>query len=1113
MALTDKQMQVVNHDSGNILVSASAGSGKTHTMIERVVRLITEKRVKISRILCATFTEASAHEMKERLKKVISEKLWSSEGKHLKEQLRDIPTADICTLHAFCGKLIRAYFYRAGVSPDFKILDEGEASAIRTLAIDKTFKEFYARNEDWFKKTVDRYATHRNDKKLKEYILSLYAFNSSEADRNKLFSNTLSIYNEEGFNRLLKIHKRHLNEKLIKLLDKIVTAKEVFETANLVSGLNFTLEFLSAVQNVINAPDIYSVKPYKDFSLRVNFEKKLSDNVKEHKEIVSNAKKEFVKLVSNALAVVKDDYDTDFKNFLEDKIHTENLFRITQKFTEIYQQEKLEENSLDFNDLEHYALEVLKDEQIKNAVRAKYEYVFIDEYQDTNGVQEEIINKIENENLFMVGDVKQSIYGFRGCRADFFINKEKLMDVGSGTVVRLNKNFRSAKNVVDTVNEIFSFCMNKQNYGEDYQSKSELIYGEGFDADAKGRAELHFLIGGKREAKENEKPRVYDVFLERFNFDEQENDYEASLITNIINGELKKKIFDVKKGVYRNVCYSDIAVLTRSRNAELISGLIKRGVPVISDSAVNILDFNEIKVLINALKLIDCFLQDIPLASTLKSPICALTDEELSDIARCEVDGKLGGNFYLSFEKYLEVGETILREKLIKFKKYFDDLRFISDFIGAEGVLNKIINDFGIEAFYLASNNGEDKLFRIKKFVKESVVNGKKLTVREFLDKINTSAGAFGLMPFSSEDTVKVMTVHSSKGLEFPVVILSNLEKRFNKDDDYKEIMCDRSLGYAVKHFEDVARVKTETLLRACLRENLKAERIKEEMRLFYVATTRAMYSLHMVFSGDKDPRKDFFDGADRFLDFIPKSIDITIHQENELTLESKFIAPKQVLIGKPNEQLLDALKENFNFTYQFNEDTTLPLKYTVTGALKENIDSEQFVHVLIEDDTTDTESGTIAHKLLENFDFYSNKTIFEQADELVKRGVLSEQDLTKINLQRIANAIKDNVFHELKDYALYREKAFLVSVPGRLLNGADTDESVLLQGVIDLLAVSDNGAIIVDYKYSSLTNESLVKKYKKQLELYKYAVENVLGVKVQKTVLVNVFVGYSEIV
>lgn len=1120
--LTKQQLEVINHDSGNILVSASAGSGKTHTMIERIKRLIIECGVSLSSILAVTFTETAAADMKDKLRKALSEvivqKRYTKKQKEFcKEQLQELYTADICTMHAFCGRLIRTYFFSVGVSPDFKILDQADANVLRILAVEKTFKEFYDRGEDWFLTLVDRHAYGRMDTKLKQLILSAYAFCDSEAYPSQLKCKYKEVYSEDGLRKLLDRYKEKFKSRVRVIVDELNIALSIFENENFPKAAEFTATLIKDIEKLLASNDVYDVKKYKGYKLAASFERGLSDEAKKQKELAMAARDKFIKLIERFDKCLGDNFADDFVRFESCRTHTENIVKIIDRFSQIYAQDKLDENALDFNDLEHFALKILSDEQLIDSIKNKYKHIFIDEYQDTNGVQEEIISKIGLDNVFMVGDVKQSIYGFRGCRSEFFLEKDKNMTENGQKVVRLNHNFRSADNVINTVNQIFNFCMTKDVYGESYEEKSQLISGGIYpEGEAyKGRASLHFL---KKEDKDKKTAMegVYDLLYENAENEEDEIKTLSALIANLIMQERANIVYDTKKKKLRAVEFGDITILTRNRNgkyvSDLVSGLIQNNIPVSSDVKENVCDYPEIKVMINALKLIDCFLQDLPLVSTLKSAIGGFTEEELFEIVRYYDDNAQDkhGSFCDAYEFYVKNSSTELKTKLVKFESYFDKIRVLADFNGAHGAMNKLIADSNMEAYLYANPLGADMVNRLRRFVSASVINGKILTVREFLLRIETCPDAFGLSPFASENTVKVMTIHASKGLEFPVVITCGLERSFNTEEDYENLMFSRNYGFAVMYYDDALRTKSETLLRGIIREENREQRIKEEMRLFYVATTRATNSLHMTFWAKDDNRKKVFNGADKFIDFIPEQMPAINHDKQELLVGRKRKERQKVIIVKDDAVITAKMKENFDFSYKFLSDCFLPLKASVTSVSKtEVVDEDYHLEIsLFEEDGTDKESGIIAHKILELYDFNSNISLAEQVEMLVKQGEICDKDVQKVNLSRLQKALNSDVFNRLKNKELFREKAFLINVPAKNILSTESSQPVLVQGIIDLLVIDGEFAEIIDYKYSALNDNRLKETYKKQIELYAYAVEKVLGKKITHKTLVNIFSG-----
>ena len=1113
---TREQKIAVQHKSGNILISASAGSGKTHTMISRLVRLVVEENVDVNQVLALTFTEKSAIDMKEKLKKALSD--CKGDKERIYKQIALIPTCDISTLHAFCARLIRSFFFEVGLSPDFSVADESIKNKMQLECMDKTFKEFYERKENWFYSFIDRHAVGRKDDALKQLILSAYEFCISEQDPYALLDRYKFEYEKENFEHLLEQYKADLVREVERLYNDLVFAQTSLEKMGLTKGLEITNLVALDMEKVLSAQSVYVVKSeFSNFAVRFNFERNLTQEQEQLKQTVKNARDKFKKIIERFNKNLCQDAEQEFSQFQSVKEHTENFVKLVKRFDEIYSLEKREENLLDFNDLEHFALKILKNQSIINSLKEKYKYIFVDEYQDINGVQESILTSLSNDNVFMVGDVKQSIYGFRGCKPDFFANKFIKMKESGQAVLTLNHNFRSAKRVIDIVNQIFNYSMTKEYFGSDYKKDAQLVGGGVYPENQVGRAVLHNLGKEERKKSQDETPRVYDILSEIDKEKQIKDNHIASLITEIINDELTKTYYDVKEGKEKKVSYGDIAILTRNKRTgyveDLVKGLTLRDIPVVSEVSEKICDFPEIQMMINALKLVDCFNQNIPLASTLLSPIGQFTNEDLSKIACAFSDTENAKEnkrweFIDAYNYYAVNFTDELAERIRDFNKYISELSFTAHFVGAQGVLNRLITKNDIESFLFAENNGKKKVARLRRLLSATVEGDKKLTVKEFLERVDGSPDAFTFTDNQSEDAVKVMTIHASKGLEFPVVIVCGLERDMRGEDEYVEYLASRKHGFAFKHFDDQKRIKSETLLRAVIKEELKRERVKEELRLFYVASTRATFSLHLTYEGEMKERAPIFDGAEKFIDYVPNTIQALIHEPEDFDFTERKGYGRKVIIGQTDQQVVEKLKKDFEFIYPYSEDTLLPLKMGVTKV--SHSEQTEVVHLLFDEPTPDTEKGIIAHKIMECFDFNSETSLFDQVKTMVDNGILTDEQVKKVNLQRINSAIQSGVFEGVKNTKLYREKVFLTTVDANTILDTKSKEPVVLQGVIDLLSIDKDGATIVDYKYSSLEKESLKRQYKKQLELYAYAVNKVLGLNIKDMVLVNLFTGQT---
>lgn len=1115
----EEQLKAINHDSGNIIVSASAGSGKTFVMISRLIRLIKEGKAKVSEILCVTFTEASARDMKEKLKKDLTEEAVKTKNEKLFAELSEIPTADVSTIDSFCLKLLRKYFYKAGVSPDFRVANSAETDTLRKKAIDKTFAWFYDSQDEEFLKLARRYRFGRGNSEFRKKIIKAYDFISSEADEEQLLSVTERAFSPEGYEKIKNDYLASIKEQTERLSRN---AGEIANDCEEYPSLKKFAEYCKDVATAVSrSSDLNTVK----VSLCVDYPR--FPTVRTDDEYVS-ALKENLKSIKERLVALKDnafdsvwDSESEEENRLNCYAHARAFCSAVRKFSQYYAEEKRSENVMDFSDLEHFALKILCDEEVLKSVRERYKFVFCDEYQDVNGAQEKIMSLVSDDNLFMVGDVKQSIYGFRGCKPELFTEKFFGMQKRGEAVVRLNNNFRSSKAVVDMVNAIFSFSMTDEIYGENYKTDSALVFGGAYPPEAEGRASLCLLKKTKKK-RETEEPRIYSVFEKT---EEEEEKDVSLLIAKLIDDELGKTFYSAKEKKFKHVSYGDVAVLARTKNdayaRNLVAGLRKRGIPVLSDVNTEVTDYAEVKTLVALLRLIDDFNSDVPLATTMKSPVGGFSEEDLvkirfffDDERKAKNIKAQSGSFREAYDYFLNNGEGDLKERLTRFDDYVKSLRILCDFVPAKDLLKKVVREKSYEAYLLSTPDGEEKLARVRFFIRAVAGGDRPMTVRQAVALTETSQDAFRMNEGVSGDCVKVMTIHASKGLEFPVVIVCGLERDSDKRDEGGSIISDREYGLSMNLYDDRLKTTGETVLRGLLKQKKSAERLKEELRLFYVATTRAQYSLYLVFEAEKDERSFNMYGADGFIDYVPRTLPVREFTDDELVLYEQKKKIRKVLIGERDEEKEKKMLERFSFAYPFEQDTLLSIKTSVTASLKQaNEQTEDYYKTeTLFDETekgvTSREKGIIAHKFLQFVDFKNLNDLPRERARLIADGIMTEEEFSSIDFYKIEKALRCDVFKGMDGGDVRREEEFIVGAPSDLIfhNGSATP--VLLQGVIDLLAIKDGEAVIVDYKYSVKSKQALLDSYSAQLDLYEYATKKILGVPVTAKIIVNLLSG-----
>ncbi len=1109
--LKEEQLLALSHEKGDVIISASAGSGKTFVMINRLVRLIVEKKTSVDRILAITFTESAAADMRRKLYEEILNEYKETKDKALRIELENVYTAEISTIHTFCSRLLRKYFYVSAISPDFKIGADDVSHALLNQAVEKVMKNAYREKDEKVLKVIKRHLKKRSDEEFRKILIELYYFAEGHANPEETLLKTVDKYSEENYLSILEAEKQEANFKASLIKKEILECETELNKLGEEKLISFAREIIREIEEFLAlSPKTVGAKTFKIYAPKYN----PKGEGGEIRERLLKLKDEFIKITKVTLNEVKFG-EEEREQLSAMREHAEVVTFLVREIKKAYDELKREENLLDFNDLEHFALKVLEDEEVLNEIKSSYDYVCIDEYQDVNDVQEKLAQKIKSDNLFMVGDVKQSIYGFRGCRSDFFEEKFRKMQGDRKSAISLNYNFRSAEKVIEAVNTVFGYSMDKDFYGATYKGKSELALGGVYPNDKKGRAELIIISKNKAE-KEFEEPRIYDVLEECQKADEQSFSATARMIKSVIDSELLNTYYDFKEEKDKQISYKDIAILCRNRSGEFVSEILREltahGVPVVSMAKEDLTAHKEIKVLIALLELIECFSQDIPLVSVLKSPIGDFSDEELAEISlfnKTEKGLKKPENFYKCFIYYLENAKTKLSEKAKAFKEYFDDIRYLSEFYSAKRIVTKVIEDKNVLAHYYATFSGEKKVKRIRSFISFLDSEGGKNSVAEVLYKIKNSKDGVPFCASSGEDAVSLLTMHSSKGLEYPVVIVCGLEKSFNFEDVKKEVYVDENFGFCFKSYDDKLKVSYNDKFRKIVKEKVKRERVKEETRLFYVALTRAKYSLYMIAHAE-DERQGEFNGAKRYLELVPAYFPARHVSEDELKLLSLKKEPRKIIISKTDEEKVKEFSSRFSFKYPHEVDTELGLKTSVTGAMSLNLDeiyeknySEEFL-----DSELIKERGIIAHKFLELLDFDRLSQAKIQAKEMQEAGVIKAEDFEKIELDKIISSLSSPIIKELSGKKLYKEKSFLVKLPAREVTGQNTGSEILVQGVIDLLAVEGDEAIIIDYKYTSKKKEDIIKTYKKQLDLYAKATLKTLNLKVTKKAVLSLKTG-----
>ena len=1145
---TPEQQRAIDA-KGKTIVSASAGSGKTTVMIEKIIKLLISDKEKVSNILAVTFTKKAASQMKEKLRKALIDKMNDAstepaQKENLKVQLQELPSADISTIHSFCSKLIRSHFYVAGVDNAFRVIngDDAEGTAMQNSALDELLEEGYEQGEEDFARLLSTYWRKKSDTSLRKIFLSAYKKLRNRADYKEYLAGSGS-YTEQTFECVCQDLLSLLHEKARYYLEQVEDERSYFEGIEHASAsLTLSQELAESLEKILATEEYFSACALEKikFTAKQRANKKDTPEFRLHVERLAELKEKIAKIYNKELAETLSKKE-ELDNFLLSGDTAKALGKYLLRFDEKYAQLKAERGALDYNDLEHIALALLKNPEVAQETREKYKHVFVDEYQDVNPVQEEIVSLIGGTNLFLVGDVKQAIYGFRGSKSEYFVKTQNEFAQGAGNALYMTNNFRSSDAVLDAVNAQFSLAMTPKTSSVDYKNDSFMQRGNGY-LEGDGRVQIHFLPEPPKAEKRER--GVYSV-RERANAneDEAEESLSATAIYQIIQEELSKKWYDAEKKEPKQVKYSDIAILSRKKQGQIsktVAALSAKGVPVTSASAVNICEFSEIKTLIDWFLLIDNAEQDVPLCSALLSTTENLTFNELADI---RLAYKEEGFFRVACQKYAKEKEDAIAHKLRRFYAYYQELKRFSTLLTAGEMLTKIISQTRMEARLLEMDNGVACLKRMHRFVEETS-NPEPLSVHAFLERLRDLSYKIEYSENGGEDSVKVLTMHSSKGLEYPVVIIDDLNAPF-RGADHDELLLEEKYGLAPRAFDDKKMTKSSTLLRRLCAYKQVEESIKDELNLYYVALTRAKYALHLIFK--KKTLVSDVRYAHSFADFTDFSVWEKYVVSDDFTIIEK---PKRtMMLFEPDKDLEERIQRAFLWEYEHTGYESLPVKSSATQLMEsyesksyalqetsadgEAID-EEFENLTEELSGTDAQTGIAYHAFLEGFDF---KNLYDSTGERLKGNALSdtvlqsllqmrktdEENANLLSLEKLVEILSNEVFDGLRDKKLYKEQQFLVSLPVKDTYGKkkgenaellarDSGEEMLFQGAIDLFVAGENTAQIIDYKYSRKDGEKLVERYKPQLDLYRLAVAKIMKIPFEnvRCTLVNIYHGFQ---
>lgn len=1212
---TEEQKKVIDVRNKNVLVSAAAGSGKTAVLVERILSLVCgegedEKPLDVDRLLVVTFTKAAAAEMRERVGLALEKRLEADpENEHLQKQQTLIHSAQITTIDSFCQYVIRNYFHQIDLDPAFRIGDEGELKLLKGDVVQELLEEHYGAEDPEerarFTEFVEVYATGKSDVAIENLILQLYEFAVSYPYPKRWLAECMEPYRaqtEEDLERSpwMQFLINYVNRTFADLEQEI---RRMLDICHLPGG---PYMYEDAVQaDLLQVQELLSCRGYENIRERLTdlsfarLSTKKDPNVEEERK---NQIKAFRESMKKSLKDLKEKFFNLPLIGVLDVIQkaaptTAVLLSLTAEFADRYQEKKRLKNLADFPDLEHLALEILvedvetgEDSRMKivptDAARelsARYAQIMIDEYQDSNLIQEIILNSVSRgqgiPNVFMVGDVKQSIYRFRLARPELFMEKYHTYpqsDEAAEIRIDLHKNFRSRREVLEGTNDVFEKLMTEAVGGITYDSAAALYLGAEMPEPESGINVPELLL---LEENKDSLPETEDTDQAELTDRELEAHAAADCIRRVM---AEGKVWDREAGAFRSVRYGDIVILLRSLTGwgDVYARVLNAaGIPAHTESRTGYFTTIEIQTLLNLLRIVDNPRQDIPLAAVLKSMIGGFTDVELAKIKSAYPDVK----FHEACRKYAEKKkkenvkkqdakgkdaectiEVQIQEKLQTFFHNLRTYREHAEFLPIHELIEELLRITGYGDYLAAEPAGTQREANVRMLIERAIAFEKTsyrglfhfVRYMEQLQSYKEDFGEAGILG-ENENAVRIMTIHKSKGLEFPVVIVAGLGKSFNRQDIRSRVVIHPELGVGVDRVDAELRARTASLPKRVLQKALDLEMLGEELRVLYVAFTRAKEKLILLGSAAKLEEKmgkslsfRTISTAGTYLDWVLPAVagsgespfevkTVTLEGQTEEALirqmekeeQWEIFAHPEELPGT-DEEYAKLLEKQLSDTYPWQEDITLQGKFSVSELKKMGQTEEEDADTLLypseeivpyiprfmseKEPISGAARGTAYHRALECLDFrelYHSEKVKEGLARLVEEGRMTQEQADVVRpydiyafartplAKRMSAARAREEFHT--------EQPFVIRMPARELEiGCGSDEPVLIQGIIDawFYEKNENGEneiVVVDYKTDFVKDGGeLLKKYKKQLDYYQLTLERLTGKRVKEKII-----------
>ena len=1145
---TPDQQKAIDGRKGTLLVSAAAGSGKTAVLVERVIRRIcdTETPCGVENLLIVTFTNAAAAQMKEKIHAAIGKKIAENPSdKHLRRQQLMLPCANICTIDSFCIGLVRENFHALGIAPDFALLDEGKLSILRSQAVNTVVDKLHEERSDSFLTLSELISDKKDDGKLIDAILKLYnlsqAYPFPEVWLNSLaedFSNPLSA-KESRWGKIISDHISQLlisckgdAEHCIKLLAQEPELEAKYRPA--------FEEDLCLFESLIEDIRILGWDETVEIFSNIRFSKMPSaprGYESSGKEICKSTRDGYKKLVSGIskiLCISEEEHKSDVEKLspviaeLIDAVH-----KFSAEFTRL----KTEENGADFSDTLHLALRLLVEPDgdgyrktpLAIGLSENYAEILVDEYQDVNKAQDMIFSALSKDenNLFMVGDVKQSIYRFRQAMPEIFLARRDGMDEYENgnypAKVTLSKNFRSLSGVTDIVNYIFSSIMSRDAGGLDYDVNEALVpHRESNSADT----ELCLIETDK------------DNFLTA----------QAKYVADYIEKNIAENT--------RYNSYGDYCILLRSvKNCAkpFMDELTLRGIPFSCEAGGGFLSSPEIMFMISLLKIIDNPVDDIPLTAVMLSPVFGFTPD---DLAQMRSDHRKG-SFYACLVHSAKNGNA----KAVDFLEKIKDMRRIASTVSAGELIRRLIEDTGYNAIVAAMKDSSKRRTNLNGFI--DLANKYESTGKKgvsgfirYIDSVVKSGGDVTANDTGADEgnSVKIMTIHKSKGLEFPVCFVAACEKKYGDLSLREDLLIAPESGIGIKNSEGSA--KFDTLARIAAKLEIKKAEHSEELRVLYVALTRPKDNL-IILSSAEDVNKSLSKIAATIRDesvMNPFTV-INFSSYGECILSSLIRHPDahslrnaaglsagvslpcdtplitKVIKGdaqtaetkeapvcaKPDAEIIKETEKRINYVYPYAELDGIVAKRIASKLDNEEIGGEYFASrkpsFIGKDRLTPAQRGIATHRFMQFADYKNaKKDVAAELERLVSDGMLTEAEARVVDKKAISVFFESRLAERiLCAEKVFKEYSFTASIPLNEIEPSvrNTDEVIIIEGVADCAFIENGELVIVDFKTDKASQGiELAEKYKEQLSVYRRCLAEVIGIPVKETLIYSFRLG-----